>query len=205
MGLFLFAQDPDPAALQRARVSRVTQRVGHWPIFCFPAGELRLSATHEQVLAMLEPAIAALGFELVELELRIGRGHGLVRLFIDAEDGVTVDDCAKVSRQVSGLLDVEDPIRGDYNLEVSSPGLDRKLSRAADFDRFAGCQVKLQLLQMIDGRRKLTGQLLRREGEAVVLNIDGQDVSVPMVAIEIARLVPDLSAGSAVSDSAKAS
>ncbi len=164
-----------------------------------------MSATHEQVLAMLEPAIAALGFELVELELRIGRGHGLVRLFIDAEDGVTVDDCAKVSRQVSGLLDVEDPIRGDYNLEVSSPGLDRKLSRAADFDRFAGCQVKLQLLQMIDGRRKLTGQLLRREGEAVVLNIDGQDVSVPMVAIEIARLVPDLSAGSAVSDSAKAS
>jgi ribosome maturation factor RimP len=154
---------------------------------------------------MLEPAIAALGFELVELELRVGRGHGLVRLFIDAEDGVTVDDCAKVSRQVSGLLDVEDPIRGDYNLEVSSPGLDRKLSRAADFDRFAGCQVKLQLLQMIDGRRKLTGQLLRREGEAVVLNIDGQDVSVPMVAIEIARLVPDLSAGSAVSDSAKAS
>jgi ribosome maturation factor RimP len=166
---------------------------------------LGLSATHEQVLAMLEPAVEALGFELVELELRLGRGHGLVRLFIDAEDGITVDDCAKVSRQVSGLLDVEDPIPGDYSLEVSSPGLDRKLSRAADFERFAGCQIKLQLLQMIDGRRKLTGQLLRLEGEAVVLNIDGQEFSVPMVAIEVARLVPDLSAGSAISDSAKAS
>lgn len=164
-----------------------------------------MSATHKQVLAMLEPAVEALGFELVELELRVGRGHGLVRLFIDAEDGITVDDCAKVSRQVSGLLDVEDPIPGDYSLEVSSPGLDRKLSHAADFERFAGCQVKLQLLQMIDGRRRLTGKLLRREGEAVVLNIDGQDFSVPMAAIEIARLVPDLSAASAISDSAKAS
>ena len=148
---------------------------------------------------MLEPAVAALGYELVDLQLRVGRGHGLVRLFIDAESGITLEDCEKVSREVSALLDVEDPIPGDYNLEVSSPGLDRKLVRPSDYDRFAGCRVKVRLLKLVNGRRRLSGVLLRREEDMVLLDIDGKDFAVPMSAIEVARLVPDLSGGARAS------
>jgi len=148
---------------------------------------------------LLEPAVAALGYELVDLELRVGRGHGLVRLFIDAESGITLDDCEKVSREVSALLDVEDPLPGDYNLEVSSPGLDRKLVRPGDYDRFAGCRVKVRLLDKVNGRRRLSGVLLRREEDMVLLDIDGEDFAVPMSAIEVARLVPDLSSGARAS------
>ena len=173
--------------------------MGHWPIFCFSPRRSELTATHAQVLALLEPAVAALGFELVELELRVGRGHGLVRLFIDAAEGITLDDCEKVSREVSALLDVEDPIPGDYNLEVSSPGLDRKLVRPGDYDRFAGCRVKVRLLSMVNGRRRLSGVLLRREDDVVLLDIDGKNFAVPMSEIDVARLVPDLSGGARAS------
>jgi len=173
--------------------------VGHWPIFCFSPRRTELTATQAEVLALLEPAVAALGYELVDLELRVGRGHGLVRLFIDAENGITLDDCEKVSREVSALLDVEDPIPGDYNLEVSSPGLDRKLVRPVDYDRFAGCRVKVRLLDKLNGRRRLSGVLLRREDDMVLLDIDGKDFAVPISAIETARLVPDLGGGTRAS------
>ena len=102
-----------------------------------------MSVTREQLLELLEPEVEALGYELAELEVNLSHGRGLLRLFIDGPEGITLDDCAKVSHQVSGLLDVEDPIQGDYNLEVSSPGADRKLVKPEHFDRFAGQAVKL--------------------------------------------------------------
>src|SRR5579872_2158079 len=101
----------------------------------------------ETLLKLLEPAIEALGYELVELEFP----PHLLRIYIDREGGVTVDDCEKVSRQVSAVLDVEDPIAGAYTLEVSSQGLDRPLRKEADYTRFAGGRVKLELALPKDG------------------------------------------------------
>ena len=97
-----------------------------------------------QLGKMLEPGIRSMGYELVGIEYQTGgKGGGLLRVYIDSEQGISADDCQKVSYQVSGVLDVEDPIPGHYTLEVSSPGLDRLLFRAEDFDRFAGQLIKL--------------------------------------------------------------
>lgn len=143
------------------------------------------------MIGLLEPAIEALGYELADLELSLGHGRGLVRLFIDSEDGITLDDCERVSHQVSGVLDVEDPIVSDYNLEVSSPGADRKLVKAEHFDRFAGSVVKVRLKRLINGRRRIKGQLLGRDDETIQVRLDGKDLSIAMQDIDVARLVPD--------------
>ncbi len=146
-------------------------------------------------MGMLEPVIVSLGYELVDIELRLGGRNGVVRLFIDSADGITLDDCEVVSRQVSGVLDVEDVIRQQYNLEVSSPGMDRKLVKPGDFDRFAGSRIRAQLKTALDGRRRFTGLLLRREGDQVVVQPDDQgdgELRTPIDNIETMRLVPDL-------------
>lgn len=150
-----------------------------------------MSVSREQLIGLLEPAIEALGYELADLELSLGHGRGLVRLFIDSEDGITLDDCERVSHQVSGVLDVEDPIASDYNLEVSSPGADRKLVKAEHFDRFAGSVVKVRLKRLINGRRRIKGQLLGRDDETIQVRLDGKDLSIAIEEIEVARLVPD--------------
>jgi ribosome maturation factor RimP len=150
-----------------------------------------MSLTREQLLGLLEPAVEALGYELSDVEMNLEHGRGLIRLFIDRDDGITLEDCAKVSHQVSGVLDVENPIAGDYNLEVSSPGADRKLVKPEHFDRFAGSMVKVRLKRLVDGRRRLKGQLLGRDGERIQVRLDGKDVSVAMTEIEVARVVPD--------------
>ena len=139
---------------------------------------------------LLEPAVSALGFELVGVEFVSGR-RGLLRLYIDSEDGVTIDDCQAVSHQVSGLLDVEDPIQGQYSLEVSSPGLDRPLFRAADFERFAGHEVRLRLVAPLEGRRKFRGVLVGLRDGRVVVQVEEQELVVALEEIDAARLVPD--------------
>jgi ribosome maturation factor RimP len=139
---------------------------------------------------LIEPAVTALGFELVGVEFISGR-RGLLRVYIDGEGGISVDDCQAVSHQVSGLLDVEDPIPGQYSLEVSSPGLDRPLFRHADFERFAGAEVRVRLVAPLDGRRKFRGVLLGvREGKVVVQS-EQQELVVALDEIAEARLVPD--------------
>lgn len=191
MGLFLFRALAAPAGASRAR-PLMSGPLAH---FLCPAGaEGCVTETPEKIRRLVEPAIEGMGFELAELECRLGHGSGLLRLFIDKHDGITVEDCEQVSRQVAAMLDVEDPIPGDYHLEVSSPGLDRKLVKPAHFDRFAGCEVKVRLRRMIDQRRRLRGTLLAREGSKVSIRVDGDTVTVPMDEIEVARLVPDLKA-----------
>ncbi len=144
----------------------------------------------EILLKLLEPAAEALGYELVELEFHPqGRG-GLLRIFIDRTGGVTVDDCEKVSRQVSSVLDVEDPIPGAYTLEVSSPGLDRPLRKETDYVRFAGEQAKLELALPRDGRRRFTGTLKGCEAGEVLIEVDEQLFRLPVGDIGRARLVP---------------
>jgi ribosome maturation factor RimP len=138
----------------------------------------------------LASGVEALGFELVEAELSGGRHHRTLRVYIDGAEGVTVDDCAAVSRQLSAILDVEDPITGSYTLEVSSPGLDRPLVTPADFRRFQGATIKVRLLNALDGRRNFTGRLLETTPESVVMEVDQERFNLPLAAIERARLVP---------------
>jgi ribosome maturation factor RimP len=141
---------------------------------------------------MLEPAISSLGYELVGVEYRSGgHGGGLLRVYIDSEQGITVDDCQAVSYQVSGILDVKDPIPGHYTLEVSSPGMDRLLFRPDDYRRFAGSLVKLRLAWPVEGRRKFKGRLQGLDDGNVLLELDGEQVSLPLDQVEQARLVPE--------------
>ncbi|HEY3860144.1 MAG TPA: ribosome maturation factor RimP [Gammaproteobacteria bacterium] len=146
----------------------------------------------ETLLGLLESPIGALGYEVVELEFHPqGRG-GLLRVFIDKDGGVTVDDCELVSRQVSAVLDVEDPIPGAYTLEVSSPGLDRPLRAPKDFARFAGQQVRIDLSLPLEGRRRFAGTLKGCEAGEVSIEVDGELHKLPLSGIAKARLVPDL-------------
>jgi len=140
---------------------------------------------------MLEPGIRSLGYELVGVEYQSGgKGGGLLRVYIDSEDGISADDCQKVSYQVSGVLDVEDPIPGNYNLEVSSPGLDRKLTKVEHFQRFAGETVKVQMRFPIEGRRRFRGTLVSSDDENIVVEVDGVPHTLPVATIDTARLVP---------------
>ncbi len=119
---------------------------------------------------LLEPAVQALGYELVGVEYHGGGpGGGLLRVYIDNAQGITVDDCQTVSYQVSGLLDVEDPIPGNYTLEVSSPGLDRLLFKPGDYERFTGSLIKLRLGYPLEGRRRYKGRLRGIEDGNVVI------------------------------------
>ena len=146
--------------------------------------------TGDELRKLLEPTIERLGYELVDLEVRLGSGNGLVRIFIDQPDGIDLEDCEKVSLAVSALLDVEDPVPGNYNLEVSSPGLDRKLTKPTHFQRFTGETVKVQMRFPIEGRRRFRGTLVSSDDENIVVEVDGESHSLPLKTIDTARLVP---------------
>jgi len=140
---------------------------------------------------LLEPVVNGLGYELADLEVHVSRNRGAVRLFIDAAAGITVDDCEKVSRQVGSVLDVADPMPGGYSLEVSSPGLDRRLAKPEHFDRFAGSTVQVRLRRLIEGRRRLQGTLVARNGETIEVRSGDEVMRIPLSEVEVARLVPD--------------
>ena len=141
----------------------------------------------ETLLKILEPAVNGLGYELVELEFQ-GK---LLRLYIDQAQGVTLDDCEKVSRQVGAVLDVADPIPGHYTLEVSSPGLDRPLRKPADFTARVGQRARIELTLPLDGRRRFAGTLHGLENDAVLIEVDGALFRLPLGQIAKARLVPE--------------
>lgn len=141
---------------------------------------------------MLAAVVEAMGYELVDLEFRPSRENTLLRIYLDSENGIGLDDCQRVSHQVSGVLEVEDPIEGRYTLEVSSPGLDRPLREAAHFSRFAGSRARLQLREPLEGRRRLTGRLLGLRDDAVAIVDDaGREWRVPLERIDKARLAPN--------------
>ena len=148
--------------------------------------------TSEELKQLLEPAIESLGYELIEIELQVGGRDGLLRAFIDSEKGIGLEDCETVSRQISTLLDVEDPIPGHYSLEVSSPGLDRLLTRAAHFRRFAGEDVRVKLSVPLEGRRNFRGAIRAADDDTVEVEVDGELHRLPMAKIASARLVPDV-------------
>ncbi len=148
-------------------------------------------ATLEQKLTeLLQGSVEDLGCELWVIECQRAGRYLTVRLFIDKDGGVTIDDCADVSRQVSAVLDVEDPITDKYNLEVSSPGLDRPLFTLSQYERFIGQQIALHLrIPMLD-RRKWQGKLEKIEGDMLTLNVDGQPQVFVFGNIQKANLIP---------------
>jgi ribosome maturation factor RimP len=157
----------------------------------FPVIEMRQDI--QTLGRILAAVVETMGYELVGVEFHPRHANSLLRVYIDSENGITLDDCQRVSHQVSGVLDVEDPIAGQYTLEVSSPGLDRPLFDATHFDRFAGSQVRVQLRELLVGRRKLVGRLLgMRGGDVVIVDSEGREWRVPLEQIEKARLVPEL-------------
>ncbi len=140
---------------------------------------------------LLQPVVEDLGYEFVGLEFNPSASHGLLRIYIDQpETGVVVDDCARVSREVSALLDVEDPIPGHYTLEVSSPGLDRPLFTPEQFARFQGQAVKVSVLPPLDGRRKFTGRIVAVQGTDIHLEVDDETVVIPHERVQKARIQP---------------
>ncbi len=146
--------------------------------------------TGEELTKLLEPAIEQLGYELSDLEADLGGRDGVIRLFIDKADGVGLQDCESVSRQISALLDVEDPVPGHYVLEVSSPGLDRRLTKPEHFQRFMGQDVRVKLRFPIEGRRNFRGALRAADKENIEVEVDGESHRLPMATIQSARLIP---------------
>lgn len=140
--------------------------------------------------ALIEPVVISMGFELWGIDYLSQGKHSRLVIYIDGPDGVTVDDCADVSRQVGAVLDVEDPIVGEYHLEVSSPGMDRPLFTLDHFKRYAGHIVALKLYGPFEGRRKFQGLLAGTEGDEVLLQCDGEEYCFPVDGIEQARVVP---------------
>ena len=149
-----------------------------------------MAGKDQQITDLLGATIEALGFELWGVEYLSQGRHSLLRIYIDAEQGITVEDCALVSQQVGSVLDVEDPITGEYTLEVSSPGMDRLLFRLDQYPGFVGEVVDLRLRTPFEGRRRFKGVLTGIEGEDVVIRVDDHEYLLPHSAIEKARIQP---------------
>jgi ribosome maturation factor RimP len=145
-----------------------------------------MEALREKLLSLIEPLIERLGYELVDLEYL--PPQELLRVYIDCAQGINVDDCERVSRELSALLDAADPIPSAYTLEVSSPGLDRVLRTPAHFERFVGERIWVELKVARDGRRRYTGRLDTVGAAGVELTVDGTAVTLPYAEIGRARL-----------------
>ncbi|NCF37005.1 MAG: ribosome maturation factor RimP [Gammaproteobacteria bacterium] len=134
-----------------------------------------------------------MGYELVGVEFVGGGGHGTLRVYIDRDEGVSIDDCASISHQISGILDVEEPIKQAYDLEISSPGIDRPLFKLADFERYAGSTAKIKMAVGVDGRKNFKGRLQGvADAKMVEIEVDGEVFSLPHADIARANLVGEL-------------
>ena len=148
----------------------------------------------DRLETQIEPTVAGLGYELLGIERSRSAASQLLRLYIDHADGITVEDCERVSRQVSDVLDAEQLVRGEYTLEVSSPGLDRPLFTLEQHRRFIGAQVALRLRALVGGRRRVTGFLRAVRDESLQLEVEGETLEIPFREVDRSRLVPDWTA-----------
>jgi ribosome maturation factor RimP len=145
-----------------------------------------------KLTALVGQVVEPMGYELVGVEYLAGQeGGSLLRVYIDQERGITLDDCTAVSRQLSAVFDVEDPVKEHYTLEVSSPGLDRPLFYEEHFQKYAGSRVKLRMALKIEGRRRFEGILKGLQDQDIVLEVDGEQFLLPLDQVETARLVPE--------------
>jgi len=150
-----------------------------------------LTGLEKQLTEMLTSPVTALGYELVGIEFIRAGAHSTLRVYIDHENGITVDDCADVSRQVSSVLDVEDPISVAYSLEISSPGLERPLFTAVQYEQFVGRTVNIVLKMAMDNRRKWKGIIRQVNGEIITLDVDGIFQEFALSNISKANLVAE--------------
>ncbi|GAB3370925.1 ribosome maturation factor RimP [Azotobacter armeniacus] len=149
-----------------------------------------MSSKLEQLQALLAPVVEALGYECWGIEFLSQGRHSLLRVYIDHANGILIDDCEKVSRQISGVLDVEDPISNEYTLEVSSPGMDRPLFTLDQFARNAGEQVRIRLRSPFEGRRNFQGLLRGVEDQDVVVLVDDHEFLLPIDLVDKANIIP---------------
>ncbi len=148
-----------------------------------------MALTVPHIEELLQPGAQALGYELVAVEMS-GGDTSILRIYIDTPNGVTVQDCAKASRQFSAILDVEDPISNRYTLEVSSPGMDRPLAKPLHFKAVVGQDVKIRMNTLVNGRRRFTGLLVEATDEFAVVEVDGEQTELLYTEMDRARLVP---------------
>ncbi len=144
---------------------------------------------HNELMELLEPVITALGYEMLGIEYFKQKDGSMLRLYIDNDAGITIDDCTRVNHQVIGVLDVHDPIKEKYLLEISSPGLNRPLFTLEQFKRYPGQEVKMRLREKLDGRRMIRGVIKAVEEKAVIVSDDGVDYLIPADVIDLAHLV----------------
>jgi ribosome maturation factor RimP len=150
-----------------------------------------IAMLRDQLVELLEPVVTNLGYELWELEYAVRSRIALLRLYIDSPEGISLDDCERVSRAVSEVLDAADPIDSEYTLEVSSPGLDRVLRTQAHFERVAGERIRLEMAEPVNGRKRFTGRLTDVSAGEITLEVDGAAVQLPIAGIHKARVAPD--------------
>ncbi len=144
----------------------------------------------DKLTQLLAPIVEDLGYIFWGIEYQVRKADALLRIYIDSDAGISVDDCAKVSHELSGILDVEEPITMAYILEVSSPGMDRILFNSAQFNQFKGDKVKIKLNQMVDGRRKIKAQIAAVNGEEITLQTDEEEIKIEFNQIMRARIMP---------------
>ena len=149
-----------------------------------------MGGKESQLLTMLEPTVGMLGYELWGLELLSPNRRPTLRVYIDKDQGVTVDDCASVSRHISGVLDVEDPFLGEYTLEVSSPGIDRLLFKKEQFTAYQEQPIEVKLRFPFEGRRKFRGWFFGFDGDDIVVRVDQHEYLLPLRSIDRARVEP---------------
>ncbi|MBP9955535.1 ribosome maturation factor RimP [Geopseudomonas guangdongensis] len=149
-----------------------------------------MSSKLEQLQALLAPVVEALGYQCWGVEFISQGRHSLLRVYIDHADGILIDDCEKVSRQISAVLDVEDPVSGEYTLEVSSPGMDRPLFTLEQFAAHAGEQVKIRLRSPYEGRRNFQGVLRGVEEQDVIVQVEDHEYLLPIESIDKANIIP---------------
>lgn len=145
----------------------------------------------QKIEALLKPTIESMGFDLWGIEYMPAGRHTLLRVYVDKEGGITVDECADVSRQVGAIMDVDDPISSEYRLEISSPGMDRLLFRPEQYARYKGKTVQVRTAVSVLGRRKLKGPMVDVSDTMVVIEVDGELFEVPYDIIEKANLVAE--------------
>jgi ribosome maturation factor RimP len=152
-----------------------------------------VSSRQEALIELIDPVLEALGCELWGLDILSQGRHSLLRIYIEKADGVGLEDCEKVSRQVSSLMDVEDPIAGQYTLEVSSPGMDRPLYKLEHYQQFIGEHVVIKLSRTFEKRKKIRGLLSAVEEDQIVVQVEDEEFVLPLEWIDKANLVPDFS------------
>lgn len=194
MQVFSGGEAPATFRLHSPRIHVITtanyKKVGRLPAF-FITGNMDALTLHDKIDAIIAPSLGDMGYALVQIKLSEGSRRTL-QIMAERKDGanMTVEDCAAISHQVSALLDVEDPIKGAYTLEVSSPGIDRPLIRREDFERFAGFEAKLESKLPIDGRKRFKGRIAAVEGDDIVFETaEKQVVRIPLRQVYASKLL----------------